>query len=107
MDRAPRCGATEVSPEQTDSPHPQAPPLHPIPAGGSPRVLILFSDTGGGHRAAARALTDALKLLDPSCIVTVADPLMGQGPAVVKRLPPPYSPIVLPSTARGGGGPPS
>jgi hypothetical protein len=83
MDRAPRRSATEVSAEPTDAALPQAPPLSPIPTGGSPRVLILISDTGGGHRAAARALTDALKLLDPSCTVTVADPLIGQGPAVV------------------------
>jgi 1,2-diacylglycerol 3-beta-galactosyltransferase len=66
----------------------------PTPAGGSPRVLILFSDTGGGHRAAARALTDALKLLDPTCEVTVADPLIGQGPTVVRRLASLYSPVI-------------
>jgi 1,2-diacylglycerol 3-beta-galactosyltransferase len=66
----------------------------PIPAGGSPRILILFSDTGGGHRAASRALTDALKQLDPSCVVTAADPLMGQGPLVVRRLASLYSPLI-------------
>ena len=66
MDRAPRRGATQVA---------EGSSLYPIPVGGSPRVLILFSDTGGGHRAAARALTDALRLLDPTCVVTVADPL--------------------------------
>src|SRR5205807_3078292 len=76
MDRAPRSGATQVAEAAA------APPLYPTPVGGSPRILILFSDTGGGHRAAARALTEALQLLDPSCIVTVADPLIGQGPAV-------------------------
>jgi hypothetical protein len=66
----------------------------PTPAGGSPRILILFSDTGGGHRAAARALTDALKQLDPSCVVIVADPLIGQGPLVVRRLASLYSPLI-------------
>ncbi|HET7420601.1 MAG TPA: glycosyltransferase [Candidatus Dormibacteraeota bacterium] len=55
---------------------------------------MLFSDTGGGHRAAARALTAALKLLDPSCEVTVADPLIGQGPAVVRNLAALYSPMI-------------
>src|SRR3979411_3255832 len=90
VDRASRRGATEVSAEPADADQPKAQPLSPIPAGGSPRVLIVFSDTGGGHRAAARALTDALKLLDPSCLVTVADPLIGQGPPVGKRPPPPF-----------------
>ena len=78
------------------------PPPLPTPTGGSPRVLILFSDTGGGHRAAARALTDALKLLDPTCIVTVADPLMGQGPAVVRRLASLYSPLIRRSRTAWG-----
>jgi 1,2-diacylglycerol 3-beta-galactosyltransferase len=102
VDRAPRGGATEVSAEPADAEHLKAPPLSPIPTGGSPRVLILFSDTGGGHRAAARALTDALKLLDPSCIVTVADPLIGQGPTVVKRLAALYSPMIRRSRAAWG-----
>jgi len=64
--------------------------------------LILFSDTGGGHRAAARALTDALKLLDPTCVVTVADPLIGQGPTVVRRLASLYSPMIRRSRAAWG-----
>jgi len=102
VDRAPRGGATEVSAGPADAGHPEAPPLLPTPAGGSPRVLILFSDTGGGHRAAARALTDALKLLDPSCIVTVADPLIGQGPTVVRRLASLYSPVIQRSRAAWG-----
>jgi 1,2-diacylglycerol 3-beta-galactosyltransferase len=64
--------------------------------------LILFSDTGGGHRAAARALTDALKQLDPTCDVTVADPLISQGPAVVRRLASLYSPMIQRSRAAWG-----
>jgi len=59
VDRAPGSGATQVT---------EAGPLHPTPVGNSPRILILFSDTGGGHRAAARALTDALGLLDPTSL---------------------------------------
>jgi 1,2-diacylglycerol 3-beta-galactosyltransferase len=102
VDRAPRGGATEVRAGPADADHPEAPPLVPTPAGGSPRVLILFSDTGGGHRAAARALTDALKLLDPTCIVTVADPLIGQGPTVVRRLASLYSPVIQRSRAAWG-----
>jgi 1,2-diacylglycerol 3-beta-galactosyltransferase len=93
MDRAPRRGAKQVA--QADS-------IYPTPTGGSPRVLILFSDTGGGHRAAARALTDALKLLDPTCEVTVADPLIGQGPTVVRRLASLYSPVIRRSRAAWG-----
>jgi len=72
------------------------------PTGGAPRILILFSDTGGGHRAAARALTDALKQLDPTCDVTVADPLISQGPAVVRRLASLYSPMIQRSRAAWG-----
>jgi 1,2-diacylglycerol 3-beta-galactosyltransferase len=102
VDRAPRGGATEVTVEPADAGPPKAPPLLPTPAGDSPRILILFSDTGGGHRAAARALTDALKLLDPSCIVTVADPLIGQGPTVVSRLASLYSPVIRRSRAAWG-----
>jgi 1,2-diacylglycerol 3-beta-galactosyltransferase len=102
VDRAPRGGATEVSTEPADADHPKAPPILPTPAGGSPKILILFSDTGGGHRAAARALTDALKLLDPSCNITVADPLIGQGPTVVRRLASLYSPVIRRSRAAWG-----
>ncbi len=93
MDRAPRSGATQVT---------QAASLYPTPAGGSPRILILFSDTGGGHRAASRALTDALKLLDPTCAVTVADPLIGQGPTIIRRLASLYSPVIRRSRAAWG-----
>ncbi len=101
MDRAPGRGATQVSAPQPDaSPRPAAP--QPTPKGGSPRILILFSDTGGGHRAAARALTDALKQLDPTCAVTVADPLISQGPAIVRRLAALYSPMIQRSRAAWG-----
>jgi len=41
-------------------------------------------------------------LLDPSCIVTVADPLIGQGPAVVKRLASLYSPMIRRSRVAWG-----
>jgi 1,2-diacylglycerol 3-beta-galactosyltransferase len=67
-----------------------------------PKILILFSDTGGGHRAAARALTDALKQLDPTCVVTVADPLLAHGPALVRRLASLYTPIIQRSRATWG-----
>jgi 1,2-diacylglycerol 3-beta-galactosyltransferase len=103
VDRAAGRGATEVTTQPADAEHGTSPPtLLPIPTGGSPRVLILFSDTGGGHRAAARALTDALKLLDPTCVITVADPLIGQGPTVVRRLASLYSPMIRSSRAAWG-----
>jgi len=101
VDRAPRRGATQVAEPAAAGSQP-VPPPRPTPTGGSPRVLILFSDTGGGHRAAAKALTDALKLLDPTCIVTVADPLIGQGPTVVRRLASLYSPLIRRSRTAWG-----
>jgi 1,2-diacylglycerol 3-beta-galactosyltransferase len=51
-----------------------------------PRVLVLFSDTGGGHRAAAGALGGALRELDPSVQVSVCDPLIGEGTPAVRRV---------------------
>jgi 1,2-diacylglycerol 3-beta-galactosyltransferase len=101
MDRPPGGGATQVGAQQAEASPRPAPP-RPTPKGNSPRVLILFSDTGGGHRAAARALTDALKQLDPSCDVTVADPLISQGPAVVRRLAALYSPVIQRSRVAWG-----
>jgi len=102
VDRAPGSRETEVSAQPADAGPLQAPPPVPTPIGGSPRILILFSDTGGGHRAAARALTDALKLFDSTCVVTVADPLMAQGPAVVRRLTSLYAPMILRSRVAWG-----
>jgi len=102
LDRAASRGATEVTSRLAAGHASSAPTLLPTPTGGSPKILILWSDTGGGHRAAARALTDALKLLDPTCMVTVADPLIGQGPLVVRRLASLYSPMIRRSRAAWG-----
>ncbi len=102
MDRAPGGGATQVGAHPADTSPRSAPSSVPTPKGGAPSILILFSDTGGGHRAAARALTDALKQLDPTCDVTVADPLISQGPAVVRRLASLYSPMIQRSRAAWG-----
>jgi 1,2-diacylglycerol 3-beta-galactosyltransferase len=102
LDRAPRRRAAEVSAQPAEAGPLPAPPPVPTPIGGAPRILILFSDTGGGHRAAARALTDALKLFDPTCVVTVADPLMAQGPAMVRKLASLYSPMIQRSRAAWG-----
>ncbi len=35
-----------------------------------PKVLFLFSDTGGGHRSAAEAIIESLELLYPNQIET-------------------------------------
>jgi 1,2-diacylglycerol 3-beta-galactosyltransferase len=102
VDRAPGGGATQVGAHPADTSPRSAPAPVSTPKGGAPRILILFSDTGGGHRAAARALTDALKQLDPTCDVTVADPLISQGPAVVRRLASLYSPMIRRSRAAWG-----
>ena len=102
MDRAPGSRETQVGSLRAGAGPQQAPSPVPTPVGGAPRILILFSDTGGGHRAAARALTDALKLFDPTCVVTVADPLMAQGPAVVRRLASLYSPMIQRSRVAWG-----
>lgn len=68
-------------------------------SGLTPSILVLFSDTGGGHRAAANALREALHRLNPDVKVTLADPLMTEGPRVVRRLTSLYSPIIRRSRA--------
>ncbi len=67
-------------------------------------VLILFSDTGGGHRAAAKALEQALLQLDPEVRIAKLDPLMGtdSSPGLVRRLVGLYSPIIQRSPAVWG-----
>jgi len=59
-------------------------------------VLILFSDTGGGHRAAAKALEQAMSQLDPTIRIAKLDPLLGleSSPRLVRRLAGLYSPII-------------
>ena len=67
-------------------------------------MLILFSDTGGGHRAAAKALEQALLQLDPGVRIAKLDPLMGtdSSPSLVRRLAGLYSPIIRRSPAVWG-----
>lgn len=57
------------------------------------KVLLLMSDTGGGHRAAAQAIAAALKRLSPTCEVEVVDAVAEISPGwnAVVRL---YGPIV-------------
>ena len=45
----------------------------------APTVLIAFSDTGGGHRAAARHLQGALARLAPDASVRLIDPYASSG----------------------------
>lgn len=59
-----------------------------------PSVLVLFSDTGGGHRAAARALDAALRAVEPGACVTWCDPLIGEGHPIVRRLASLYPEII-------------
>jgi len=64
------------------------------PPGRSPAVLILFSDTGGGHRAAARALDEALRTVEPEIEIAWADPLIRQGSAIARRISSLYPTII-------------
>ena len=66
------------------------------------RVLILFSDTGGGHRAAANALDRAIRTIEPETEITMADPLLGHGTPMVKRVVSLYSPLIRRSRAAWG-----
>ena len=72
-------------------------------AGGAhPSILILFSDTGGGHRAAARALDGALHELQPDARITWCDPLIGQGRLIARRISSLYPTIIKRSPAGWG-----
>lgn len=93
MDRAPRRGQAPAHP---------APVVDEAPRGAAP-VLLLFSDTGGGHRAAARALAEAIHQTRPEAEVEFFDPLIGHGPPVVRRLAGLYPSIV--QRARPAWGP--
>jgi len=44
------------------------------------KVLLLMSDTGGGHRAAAQAISENLRRLDPSTDVEVVDVIKDMSP---------------------------
>lgn len=77
MDRAPRRAQASAQPASVAG----------GAAGGSAlSVLILFSDTGGGHRAAANALAEAIHQTRPDATVAFFDPLIGHGPPAVRRI---------------------
>ncbi len=94
MDRAPRRGEAPAHP----APAVEDPPRRPAPP-----VLLLFSDTGGGHLAAARALAEAVRQTRPGTEVQFFDPLIGHGPPVVRRLAALYPSII--QRARPAWGP--
>lgn len=77
--------------------------MEPVIDGG-PTILILFSDTGGGHRAAARSLEGALLQLEPRARIQMVDPLMGDqsSSSVIRRLAGLYSPMIQRSPAVWG-----
>lgn len=93
-------------PSWSDQDAPQEPPdphLASVPRiEDQPSILILFSDTGAGHRAAARALETALLELNPAARVVLADPLIGQGRWLTRRICSSYSFLVKGSAIAWG-----
>jgi 1,2-diacylglycerol 3-beta-galactosyltransferase len=65
---------------------PSSPGLPRLAERRCPSVLVLFSDTGGGHRAAAKALTGALRELDPTVRVVACDPMIGEGNPLLREV---------------------
>jgi len=59
-----------------------------------PNILLAFSDTGGGHRAAASALADALRTLAPDASISLADPYAASGRWPFNRLAAAYPRVV-------------
>jgi 1,2-diacylglycerol 3-beta-galactosyltransferase len=70
--------------------------------GGEVRILVRFSDTGGGHRASALALADAIRALEPTARVGMFDPLIGAGPPLVRRVTSLYAAAIKSSPAAWG-----
>lgn len=60
----------------------------------SARVTILLSDTGGGHRAVAKAVRSELLTLRPELRVELVDGLLQYAPYPLNRLPDWYGPII-------------
>lgn len=53
----------------------------------APRILLAYSDTGGGHRSAARAIGEALRLQHPDADIAACDVLAEATPWPFRRLP--------------------
>lgn len=60
----------------------------------SPRVTILLSDTGGGHRSVAEAVRSELLMLQSGLSVELVDGLLRYAPFPLNRLPDWYSKII-------------
>jgi 1,2-diacylglycerol 3-beta-galactosyltransferase len=61
----------------------------------SKKILIVMSDTGGGHRSAAEAIAEAAQqLYGEACRVEIADPWADHTPFPVNRLGQLYGPLV-------------
>lgn len=70
----------------------------------TPRILFLFSDTGGGHRSAAEAIIEAIHLQYRDQISTeMVDIIKHYSPPPFNRLPDLYPQIVRPPQAWGLG----
>jgi len=60
----------------------------------SKKILILMSDTGGGHRSAAEAIAEAVhQLYGEACRVEIADPWADHTPFPINRLGQLYGPL--------------
>jgi len=60
----------------------------------SKKILILMSDTGGGHRSAAEAIAEAAhQLYGEACRVEIADPWADHTPFPINRLGQLYGPL--------------
>jgi 1,2-diacylglycerol 3-beta-galactosyltransferase len=60
----------------------------------STKILILMSDTGGGHRSAAEAIAEAAhQLYGEACQVEIADPWADHTPFPINRLGQLYGPL--------------
>ncbi len=65
----------------------------------SKKILIIMSDTGGGHRSAAEAIAEAAhQLYGEACRVEIADPWADHTPFPINRLGQLYGPLVNRST---------
>jgi len=61
----------------------------------SKKILIVMSDTGGGHRSAAEAIAEAAyQLYGKACQVEIADPWANHTPFPINRLGQLYGPLV-------------
>ena len=67
----------------------------PTPSPERPKILFLYSDTGGGHRSAAEAIIEALQLEYGDCIaIEMIDFLKEYAPKPFNRLPALYPRMV-------------